>query len=228
MLSSLSDYLRRLPNGKPTSRERFLLDAARDKHIVHIGFTDHPFLKERLGNGTWLHADLAKVTRRLVGLDIDREGVAWARGHGFEAHAVDATDADAIAALNLERADLVIAGEVIEHVDAPGPFLRAMHQLADRLIVTTPNAYQPLNVLAAGLGREVIHEDHVAWHSPSTLRRLHESADWQVEEIRYYHNPSYENEQRILGALANGVRRVARLRPYWCDGLIVMARRYYV
>jgi 2-polyprenyl-3-methyl-5-hydroxy-6-metoxy-1,4-benzoquinol methylase len=102
---------------------------------------------ERLLDGTWLHAELARVAAETVGIDSDRDGVEWAKAHGYEAHVVDATDSDAVAALGLRPFDLVIAGEVIEHMDAPGPFLKAMQQLSNRLIITTPNALQPLLTL---------------------------------------------------------------------------------
>lgn len=210
-------YLQRLPNGKPVSREAFLLKAAAGKSVVHVGFTDHPLLEERLRGGTWLHSELAKVASRLVGLDVDAEGVEWAKAQGLEAHMADAADPGEIAALGLEPFDLVIAGEVIEHVDAPGHFLRAMHQLGDELIVTTPNAYRPLNVLAAMVGREVIHEDHVAWHSPSTLRRLHENTGWIVDSILYYRLVPDNHRDKMLSFLP-------RLRPGWSDGLIAVSR----
>ena len=89
----------------------------------------------------------------------------WASEHGFEAHAVDAQSPKAVASLGLEPADVVIAGEVVEHLDAPGPFLRAMRELAARdglLVVTTPNAYRLLNVLAPTLGVELVHPDHTS------------------------------------------------------------------
>jgi 2-polyprenyl-3-methyl-5-hydroxy-6-metoxy-1,4-benzoquinol methylase len=125
----------------------FLLKQARDRRVAHIGFTDWPMRNERLLDGTWLHAELARVAAETVGIDSDRDGVEWAKAHGYEAHVVDATDSDAVAALGLRPFDLVIAGEVIEHMDAPGPFLKAMQQLSNRLIITTPNALQPLLTL---------------------------------------------------------------------------------
>src|SRR5437867_1621158 len=107
-------------------------------------------------------------------------------------HVVDAQSAEAVAALGLEPADLVVAGEVIEHLDAPGPFLRAMRVLTrpdGRLVLTTPNAYRALNFLAPVSGSELVHPDHTAWHSPRTLRTLLERNGWDVAEVAYYRNP---------------------------------------
>ena len=89
--------------------------------------------------GTWLHARLAESASALVGLDVEEEGVRWAADHGFEAYAVDAQSPEAVEALGIEPADVVIAGEVVEHLDAPGPFFRSLRQLArpDGLLVVT-------------------------------------------------------------------------------------------
>jgi hypothetical protein len=65
--------------------------------------------------------------------------VRWAAEHGFEAHAVDAQSPEAVTALGLEPADVVVAGEIVEHLDAPGPFFRAMRELVPNgLLVVTP------------------------------------------------------------------------------------------
>ena len=132
-----------------------LVEFAQGKRVVHVGFVDEHRLETKLGQGTWLHARLADAASSLVGIDVEEEGVRWASEHGFEAYAVDAQSPKAVASLGLEPADVVIAGEVIEHLDAPGPFLRAMRELAARdglLVVTTPNAYRLLNVLAPTVG----------------------------------------------------------------------------
>lgn len=229
----MSQFLQPLPREGPLNRERYLLDSARGKSVIHVGFADHPLLDSRIAAGTWLHARLAKVASSLIGIDIDAADCAWAEARGFEVYTVDASSEEQVAALALDPAEIVIAGEVIEHVDAPGPFLRAMRQLGERLIVTTPNAYRPLNILAPLTGKEFIHTDHVAWHSPATLRRLLEKTGWEVLTLCYYQN---EREQidtgrglqrAALGTTANLVRGVAAMlpRPYWCDGLIAVARQ---
>lgn len=226
----MSRYLQPLPKGRPVDRERFLVDAARGKNVIHVGFADHPLLDERIREGTWLHSRLADVAESLVGLDVDADDCAWASARGFDVRVVDASSEEQVAALGIQ-AELVIAGEVIEHLDAPGPFLRGMHTLGDQLIVTTPNAYRPLNILVPLSGKELIHADHVAWHSPATLTRLLTTNGWIVSSVRYYQNRGDElefgnNLKRGAAQLAaNTLRRAvgALPRPYWCDGLIATA-----
>ena len=146
----------RLPRGRPVERHEALIEAARGRRVVHVGFVDE-LMASKIAQEVWLHARLAAVASSLVGLDSSEEGVAAARAEGYEAYVVDAQSAEAVRALRLAPADVVIAGEIIEHLDAPGPFLRAMHEAAPRLVLTTPNAYRLLNFLAPISGSELIH-----------------------------------------------------------------------
>ena len=116
----------RLPREGPIDRIQTLTEAARSFR----GFVDE-LMGPKQERGAWLHERLATVASSLVGLDLDEAGVEAAQAQGYEAHAIDAQSAEAVRSLGLGRAEVVIAGELIEHLDAPGPFLRAMHELAD-------------------------------------------------------------------------------------------------
>jgi SAM-dependent methyltransferase len=226
----ITGWRQRLPRQGPCDRVELLLRFSEGKRVVHVGFVDERRMETKLEQGKWLHARLAAVASSIVGLDLSDEGVEWAREQGFEAHAVDAQSPEAVATLGLELADVVVAGEIIEHLDAPGPFLRAMRELLKPdglLVVTTPNAYRLLNFLAPASGSELIHPDHTAWHSPHTLRNLLVRNGWDVEGMAYYQNPA-PRMGGVVGPIIRGARAVfvafGRLLPYWSDGLVVWAR----
>jgi SAM-dependent methyltransferase len=221
-------WLHALPRERPVERTRFLVAAAEKRRVIHVGFVDHPLLTARIESGDWLHAQLVQVAHHVIGIDIDEEGVEWALQQGFQAHAADATDEKAISALNVEPADLVILGEVIEHVDAPGSLLRAMRLVCKPdglLIVTTPNALRVMNTVVPFTGRELVHPDHVAWYSPTTLKRLLSMNGWALEQMHYYQDPSDElsGGRRAQKLVANTVRRFASRHA--SDGLIAVARQ---
>jgi SAM-dependent methyltransferase len=225
-----TEWRQKLPRQGPFDREQMLAEFAAGRRVVHVGFVDEGRMEDKLEHGRWLHERLRETASSLVGLDVSEEGVRWARERGLEAHAVDAQSPEAVAALGLEPGEVVIAGEVIEHLDAPGPFLRAMHSLLEPdgvLVLTTPNAYRVLNFLSPATGVELIHPDHTAWHSPHTLRNLLERNGWQVEGIAYSRNATPDLDG-WKGALAKGARAalgtVGRLAPYWSDGIVVWAR----
>jgi hypothetical protein len=222
----------RLPREGPIDRIQALTEAARGRRVVHVGFVDE-LMAAKQERGAWLHERLATVASSLVGLDLDEAGVEAAQAQGYEAHALDAQSAEAVRSLGLERAEVVIAGELIEHLDAPGPFLRAMHELADELVLTTPNAYRAANFLVPLSGREAVHPHHTSWQSPQTLRRLLEMSGWEATRIAYYVNPVHRPlrggpKQQAATLLANALRSLLRrtnsLLPYWSDGMIVWAR----
>ncbi|MGI8421856.1 MAG: class I SAM-dependent methyltransferase [Gaiellaceae bacterium] len=222
----------RLPRGRPVDRVEALVDAARGRRVVHVGFVDE-LMATKIAGGVWLHARLGAVASSLVGLDMSEEGVAAARAEGYEAYVVDAQSAEAVRALGLERADVVIAGEIVEHLDAPGPFLRALAELADELVLTTPNAYRLLNVLAPLSGSELVHPDHTNWQSPRTLRTLLEHSGWSDVEVGWYSTPSRRQisgtpRQLVAGYAANTARTLLHaltsVFPVWSDGLIARAR----
>jgi SAM-dependent methyltransferase len=223
-----------LPRGTPVERHEALVAASRGKRVVHVGFVDE-LVERKVEGHVWLHARLDDVAETLVGLDFSERGVAWAQAQGHEAHHVDCQSEEDVRALGLAPFDVVVAGEILEHLDAPGPFLRAMRLLAKPdglLLVTTPNAYRLLNFLSPLAGVELVHPDHTLWSSPRTLRTLLEHAGWRVERLGYYANPtrsvvSGSPAAKAAGRAANGARwlvRRNRLAPWWSDGLIAWAR----
>jgi SAM-dependent methyltransferase len=225
-----------LPRRGPVDRHLALVDAARGRSVLHLGFVDER-AEQKLEEGVWLHARLAEVASKVVGVDSSPDGVEWAKARGYEARVADVQSPESVAALSLDPAEVVVAGELIEHLDAPGPFLRAVRPLvaADGVFVlTTPNPYRLVGILAALTGNELVHSDHTAWHSPQTLRTLFGQCGWDVEDMAYYHNPvrtvpaRLEGSERMFAYLANAARQalvvVGRRWPYLSDGVVVWAR----
>lgn len=225
------DWLQPLPSESPLLREQAILEACAGRRVVHLGFVDEHQMAAKRSEGRWLHDRIAAVATELVGLDVDAAGVEQARALGFEAYAIDAQNRERVAELSIGSFETIVAGEIIEHLDAPGPFLEAMLDLAapdSRLVLTTPNAYRLQNFLTPFSGNELIHPDHTAWHSPSTVRVLLERSGWRVDRIGYYQNPRGARGAGPVALGLNALRslstRFGRRWPYWSDGLIVFAR----
>jgi SAM-dependent methyltransferase len=227
----------KLPRAVLVDRFDHLAELARGRRVIHVGFTDAGFRTMQDRADRWLHAHLDGGTKELVGLDIDAAGVAEARSQGWEAYEVDCTDRTAVEALPIEPAELVIAGEVIEHVPDPGSLLDALHPLVapgGQLVVTTPNAAGWLNPMAALGGYEVNHPGHVVMFTCTTLTSLLELEGWEVTETRTY-CPTVKDltgagwRMRLLALGARvavwAQRTAARtVAPFAADGLIVVAR----
>jgi hypothetical protein len=232
------DMVHRLPPAQLVDRTGHLVDVVRGRRAVHVGFVDSGCWAYHTQFDRWLHAHLDAQATELIGLDLDQAGVDEARRRGYEAYAVDCSDDAAVAALSLAPAEVVIAGEIIEHLDNSGSFLDGLHSLTTTggtLVVTTPNSSGLLNAVSAALaGYEVNHPDHVTLYSCFTLCNLLERHGWEVTEVATYVPDVKESggptgRMRVLATGARAVLGLERLlgklgRPYAADGLIVSAR----
>jgi 2-polyprenyl-3-methyl-5-hydroxy-6-metoxy-1,4-benzoquinol methylase len=227
-------WLHHLPRARVVSdRGGWLVDRARGRTVAHLGFADTGCELTRGNDGSWLHARLAPVSLGLVGLDVDREAVDEARSAGFEAYAVDCTGVRDVERLGLGQFDVVLLGELIEHVDDSGALLDAAATLMAPdgiLVVTTPNARRLMDVLLAAVGREIVHPDHVAIYSARTLVGALERRGFAVVELLTYMNPRAGRRpwslKELLLTLGLEFQRAlaTTVSPYLADGLIAVAR----
>ena len=227
----------KLPKAPLVDRISYLTGLARGRRVVHVGFVDTGCQTMQAKAGTWLHGHLDEVASSLVGIDVNEDGVADATEAGYEAYAADCRDPEALLALGVAPAQLVIAGEVIEHLDDPGAFLGGLQALVapgGQLVVTTPNAYGLFNVLASLARREINHPDHVMMFTWRTLTNLAGRHGWEPVETRVY-VPSVKDlsgvglAARILGAAGMFAVALERLlaklgRGYAADGMIITFR----
>ena len=227
----------RLPKAQLVQRIPYVAEQVRGRGVIHVGFVDAGYQEMQAEAGTWLHAHLAEAATSLVGIDLDAAGVALATGQGYEAYEADCRDPEQIDALAIEPAEVVVAGEVIEHLDDPGSFLDGLHRLlapGGTLILTTPNASGLLNGFAAMAGAEINHPDHVVLFSWRTLSNLMDRHGWEVVATATFvpavkAAPGSGLRQRVLGLAGRFVlwleRTIGRLwAPFVADGLIVTAR----
>lgn len=139
-------------------------------------------------------------------------------------------DEGSLAGLGVAPAEIVFAGELIEHLDRPGAFLEAVKQLVapgGALVLTTPNGHALTNVLAGFAGRELVNPDHVAWFSWRTLVTLLGRHGWRIQTLAYYTFPRVQSGAAAPRVAFNAyqalLRPVFRLRPNLADGIIAVA-----
>lgn len=212
---------RNLPRAQLAERRQFILDRSTGRTVLHLGCVDNPYLEEKLANGTLLHGLLIERAAKVVGLDNDPEGVRLFESRGWR---TICADVEQLPELDSDI-DLVIAGEIIEHLSNPGLFLSSLAQRVrsgTELIITTPNAYAIRRYWRFLLGYEQVHPDHVAYYSPLTLREALRRFGYSVDEEyaypigeEYSDVPWYYRAVERLGTL---------VQPWTADGLIVVAR----
>lgn len=151
-------------------RLAYLMAAAAGKRVLDIGVVAHTL--EAVAHPEWLHGHLRRSAAACVGCDILPESVAFLCSQGFDVRLVDLTEGPL-----MEMFDVIVAGEVLEHLSAPGRLLESCAKMlapGGRLYVTVPNPWY-FNIIAKNLtGRSLYIDsaDHVVWYDPNSLYEL--------------------------------------------------------
>ncbi len=164
------------PASFASSRDDAILNLCRDKTVLHLGFVDEGVFDERVKDGKWLHEKVVRSSKRAVGIDISERGVARSRELGFwDCYAADVEKLEEAPDFPRLNYDLILATDIIEHLDNPGNFLKGLHSIlgpTTELVITTPNALSLKTLFYPPARLEVVHPDHNFYFSPSTLAHL--------------------------------------------------------
>jgi len=225
-----------IPRAPLVDRDSFILECAQGKTVLHIGMGGHlddpgmvdTYLKLDLATQT-IHGKLSKVAARLDGIDINERPLAAMSKAvpGFYAFC-DVCSPDFGSILGDRRYDLIVFGDTIEHLDDPKSALRNLRSVLTNdgiLLVTTVNAYSFESVIKLLFRYESVHDEHTAYYSYSTLRRLLAMNRLELVDFRFCthmhlkkldsfaHRVSYYTSQLIVRAL-----------PQYSLGVLALAR----
>jgi SAM-dependent methyltransferase len=120
----------------------------------------------------------------LLGLDVDREALAEAEKLGIETRWADVEQP-----LGLDDAsfDVVVAGELLEHVRDPEALVAEVRRVlkpGGRFVGSVPNSYRVKNRLRFLLGRAPEQDPtHLHMYAPADVRAL--LAGWDDVELRF-------------------------------------------
>jgi len=198
-------------------REKFILDFCVGKKVLHLGCADWPFTESRLNDGTWLHNKLSKVASNCVGVDLDRDTVETLKvKHGIKN--IIEGDAEKLGDINIGEFDVVVAGEIIEHLNNPGLFLDSAKKVlksGGKLLITTTNAYCFRRFIRIPFGKESIHPDHVYYFSHPTLEVLAKRFGYNLIEKYSYR---ITNTKPLLPYLVELI--ATTITPNWGEGIV--------
>lgn len=212
----------RIPKARVVNREIELLSLCEGKKVLHLGCADRPFT--RLRGQDHFHYRLSKVTNQLYGVDISAEGIEALKEMGYSNLYVG--NVEELNKLNINQSfDIIIAGEVIEHLMNPGLFLSSVRTLMSKntlLIITVPNAFSTKIVLFSFFMREKVHLGHHYWFSFRTIYQFLRDASLTCDEIYFY---QYMVSKETAGLIPILIDRFfsffTLLSPCLADGLIV-------
>lgn len=165
-------YLKLVGESTPVVQKQMLLThLAAGKSVLDIGCIDHSADAALSLDISWPHGRLRNVATEVVGVDILAEDAARLNGLGYDIRVGDAE------AFDLGRTfDLVIAGDIIEHLGRPADLLETMarHMHADSLgVITTPNPFNIEQTIWAAIGKKImVNDEHTIWLDPRVAHEL--------------------------------------------------------
>jgi 2-polyprenyl-3-methyl-5-hydroxy-6-metoxy-1,4-benzoquinol methylase len=191
---------------KQVNRQAHIISHCIGKNVLNIGCL-------AADKKSTLHKQIESVANHCVGLDLFHADLPnYVKGNAEN--------------FNLEKKfDVVIVGEVIEHLwDIKGCITSAYHALVPRgeLIITTPNAYAPVFLKDALLGRIVKNDpNHTLLFDITTLINMlnNHAATYFEGQVLYY-------EESEANTVAYKVQKLlAKMRTGYSRGLIAELTR---
>lgn len=223
-----------LPRMRLVHRSDPAISYSSGRKVLHIGMggfiDDDQQTKETLVTAATesLHAELAKVTISLTGIDINPLAIDIMRravpGHYLVA---DVMSPSLKHQLHNNLFDVIIFGDVIEHLDNFGNALRNLTTLLSPrglIIISTANAFSFGAIAKMFFRYEAVHEEHTCYFSYMTLKRTLEMNGLHIIDYMFYTHKRLRQfdswMHRIDHYMGNAV---ATLLPQFAKGIIVVA-----
>ena len=153
-----------------SDRIDYLCQMAAGKRVLDVGIVEHTAAATR--GPHWLHERLCRASKTCLGVDILAEELEQLRERGYNVVCADITREPLSGTF-----DLIVCGEILEHLDQPGRFFDNIYSMLGEnglVVVTTPNPWYLNVVLRNVLAGAPFSDsaDHVAWYDPGTLCEL--------------------------------------------------------
>lgn len=166
-------------------RDNYLVNICRGKKVLHIGACDAPYTLQKFKNNLLLHTKLSKVSREILGIDIDKDAIEFLSQEGYDN--IVYYNMDNLGDLEF-KPEVIVFGETIEHLTNLGCALENIKKITNdecELLISTPNAFYIMNFFNSIRKKEEAHEDHKVLFSYQTLKQLLESKSFEIAETTY-------------------------------------------
>ncbi len=181
-----------IPRTTVVNRAVYLLQKAAGKKVLEFGASGP------------MHDAIIKAAKEVVGVDLTP-------GPGiivFDLDRIEYPDPATWATIGFERPfvfggfkpEVIICGEVMEHLANPGWFLQRIKQQFPGvpMVITVPNALSTIALKHVKQGVENVNQDHVAYYSWKTMSVLLARYGFTVKEFYYYNGEPFTAEGLIF------------------------------
>jgi hypothetical protein len=212
------------------SRIAFVTSLARQKKVIHLGCLDHlPLIDEKIKRGQWLHKELTESASDCIGVDINAEAKTYVeQKFGYKNIILGDFTTTKLPELLSQRWDYAILGEILEHIDNPVAYLRAIHDLyktnIERIVITVPNAWTQTTMRMANKSCEIINSDHRYWFTPYTLSKVIIQAGMQLEEISFANRVPLTFSRLLKSRILRLIGKEPKYNFTFASSIIAIAR----
>lgn len=218
----------RLPWSLPVDRDFFIMRQSRGRRVLHLACASAPFTRELHESNQLLHQKLSRCALDICGVDVEREALAYLESEGYQqligANLLDAEEVARVKTVLPWTPEVVLAGELLEHLDQQGIALKNIASLLgprSKLVITVPNSFSLKAFVRVCIGHEKVSHDHVSYFSYANLKQLAARTGLRIEQIGWYTSsfPSRHPLERIFDYLTWPALMV---RPQIADGIIAV------
>jgi len=213
-------------------RQKSILNYCRDKVALDLGCAQHRMMGKEVKEENWLHYRIKKVCKTLIGIDyledevdrLNKLGYNVIKGNVVYIHTIK---------LPKYKYDVVVCGELLEHLSNPGLFLDNIKKIMSKktlLIITTPNVYSRQRIklmLTKKYEKDWLNKEHKAWYSYETLKQLLIHHNFLEVEWGYY-TPLINQNSDIISKIKKMIKK--KINYKYCnyieleDGLFFVSK----
>lgn len=154
-----------VPHAEVVNRSAFIIQRCRDKIVLDIGASGP------------MHEAIVEVAKQCFGID---------REYGNGVVGINLDDYHAEIPVH-EDVEIVVCGEVIEHLGNPLMFLEKLRKsYRCPIIITVPNAFTDAGRRSLDGGIENVNLQHCFYFSYTTLKELVTRAGYEINEHYWY------------------------------------------
>jgi len=223
----IHQFLADIQTASCRNKREWILSFVTGKDVLDLGIIDHG-LEYALGSEKWLHNHIRTHAASVIGVDILANEVTALRKLGYDVECAD------VQTMRLDRKfDVVVCGDLIEHVTNPGSLIETIeyHLKDDGVgLVTTPNPFAVGRFFQILTQRWIdINYEHTAWFCPQTMFQLVERYSVTIDKL-YWLETDYTARARgrFFASFFNAIApHFARVRPLLNNDFGVVIKKDY-
>lgn len=164
------------------SKAQWITDVVEGKNVLDLGCVCHDL--EQARRPEWLHRVITNAARSVVGVDYLKHEVEILKAMGYDVVCANVEN------MRLgETFDVIVAGDLIEHLSNYGLFMQTLTtHLAPggQILISTPNPVNLLRFCAVLLrGCAGANPEHTCWFTAKVLDQLARRYGFEVARIGY-------------------------------------------